>query len=208
MRTACPGMCVRKWIIARLDLHVAACLLVCTGGQRLAGPYVIDLETVEPCPPSVLDRPYPLTISMKRSRQNPRVRYFDANFTMSSAFDETKTIRNEFASWSSRGGWKDNALTMKIPRPCSALKTFLPGISKYFWNNLHGPGGRVSQCPVPPGSYSIRNLSTDLQGSHISSLPAMFYGKWRMDSKICEKDACFMCVRVIAMVNPKTTPPG
>ncbi|XP_034248987.1 uncharacterized protein LOC117649910 [Thrips palmi] len=112
-------------------------------------------------------------------------------------------VRNAFASWSSRGGWRENALSMNIPRPCAALKTYFPGISKYVWNNLEGPGGHVSQIPVPPGSYSIRNLSMNLQDYRSTGLRSMFYGKWRMDSKVYDKDMCFMCVRVTAMVNPK-----
>lgn len=56
------------------------------------------------------------------------------------------------ASWNSRGGWKDNAVVMKIRRLCLSTKTYLPR----FWDQMlrvsYGPRGALlgRDCPFEP----------------------------------------------------------
>lgn len=108
-----------------------------------------------------------------------------------------------FASWSSRGGWKPNAVVLKFRRLCTTGQTYLPTL----WHNVashvvnehnksqancpypavsrhHRPHSRIALCHsnngvAVQGTYFLQNATADL--SIARKVPAFFYGKWRVD---------------------------
>ncbi|XP_034235844.1 uncharacterized protein LOC117642111 [Thrips palmi] len=175
-------------------------LTVSRGHHSKMGPYVVVVEHFEPCPPKFLDRPFPITVSVKRYRHKPQEKYFNCNFTTSLTFDDNVNSAVVFDSWSSRGGWKDNALEMKFNRLCSSMNAYLPDVWQHLRGHVYGPSGLVTACPLPPDTYSINNLTTRYASTLI---PALYYGKWRVNLRAFLKEQCFMCIRAIVRVDPK-----
>ncbi|XP_034255356.1 uncharacterized protein LOC117653659 [Thrips palmi] len=62
---------------------------------------------------------------------------------------ETLQSRFVFASWSSRGGWKENAIVMRFRRVCTTMRTYLPGVWRHVLNHTIGPDGPLQEdCPI------------------------------------------------------------
>ena len=53
-----------------------------------------------------------------------------------------------FASWSSRGGWKENAIVMKMGRLCTTCSTYVPAAWRAVMKALRGSPD--AGCPFPP----------------------------------------------------------
>ncbi|XP_034248687.1 uncharacterized protein LOC117649757 [Thrips palmi] len=189
-------------LIATGLLGAALAILRYTEGQNLAGRYDIKTEHVECCPSAILDRPFPCTVSHVRDRQDLRNVFFAINFTMNHSFDDYKDAQVVYSSWSSRGGWKENAIVMKFRRVCTSLRIYLPGVWRHFLDHTTGPTGPVHECPLPPGSYAYYNFSSG--GITPANIPSLYYGKWRVDTRVYDRrETCIMCIRMTLRISPK-----
>ncbi|XP_034246509.1 uncharacterized protein LOC117648234 isoform X3 [Thrips palmi] len=193
---------IRKRIPTGVSL-LAAVLLGFSDGQKVAGPYEIVVEHMETCPPKLLDRPFPVTVSSSRYGHDPHEKYFNGNFTTSLTFDDNVNSAVVFDAWSSRGGWKENAVVMKFSRLCSSMSAYLPTVWQHLRTHVYGSRGLIRDCPAPPDTYSVYNLTTPRSSALI---PALFYGKWRVNLRAFLKEQCFMCIRIVLRVEPKVPP--
>ncbi|XP_034247824.1 uncharacterized protein LOC117649307 isoform X3 [Thrips palmi] len=175
-----------------------------TEGQALAGRYDIDVEHVECCPSEVLDRPFPCSVS--RARKDLHTVLFSFNATSRDIFDDYKIAQVVYASWSSRGGWKQNAIVMKFPRACTSVRTYLPGLYKHFLEHATRAEGPFQGCPVPPGSYRYENVSS--RGLVVANIPSLYYGRWRVDGRAYDREACIMCIRLTLRISPRKANTG
>ncbi|XP_052128422.1 uncharacterized protein LOC127750534 isoform X2 [Frankliniella occidentalis] len=107
-----------------------------------------------------------------------------------------------FSSWSSRGGWKENAFNFKVKRLCKSAKMYFARQWKNAQLAIH-PNNASADCPFPPGMYKVRNCTVDL--GMTNQFPAFFYGKWRIDGRIIEVEnntGCVSCMRVFVETVP------
>ncbi|KAK3931506.1 Anthranilate phosphoribosyltransferase, partial [Frankliniella fusca] len=114
-----------------------------------------------------------------------------------------------FASWSSRGGWKENALHMKFKRTCTSTARYMPRIWKGVTASLsRADGTKNDHCPLLAGSYSLSNLSSALLNDN--TVPIMFYGRWRVDALLVDSKTRqrLACVRVYDDIVPKIVNPA
>ncbi|XP_034247826.1 uncharacterized protein LOC117649307 isoform X4 [Thrips palmi] len=169
-----------------------------------SGRYDIDVEHVECCPSEVLDRPFPCSVS--RARKDLHTVLFSFNATSRDIFDDYKIAQVVYASWSSRGGWKQNAIVMKFPRACTSVRTYLPGLYKHFLEHATRAEGPFQGCPVPPGSYRYENVSS--RGLVVANIPSLYYGRWRVDGRAYDREACIMCIRLTLRISPRKANTG
>ncbi|XP_034237494.1 uncharacterized protein LOC117642963 [Thrips palmi] len=104
------------------------------------------------------------------------------------------------ASWSARGGWKDNAYLFSVPKLCTAARTMAPSLWRKGMVALFNDPNAA--CPFPPGSYSFRNMSTNFD---IKAVPSFFYGKWRATGKLFRTSTRVLlaCARAFGSTVPK-----
>ncbi|KAE8740415.1 hypothetical protein FOCC_FOCC014076 [Frankliniella occidentalis] len=191
-----------------LSAGVALFLLPVGLTQRIhavAGPFRIVPDHVEHCPSALFAKKGELAtwyFKNFRDRQNIDKFYYYGNFTTLFWFGDMLNVELVFASWSSRGGWKDNALIIKMKQICKTAKTYIPKQWKNAQYAIH-PNNASADCPYPPGVYYLRNATADLGVAR--KFPAFFYGKWRLDAKIMDSDSdCISCMRVLMHVVPQT----
>ena len=65
---------------------------VCSLRSRLQGPFRVMVDHVEPCPPEMLDKPFPIHMSAIRDRHNVDVWYYTANLTTHFTLDDDITV--------------------------------------------------------------------------------------------------------------------
>ncbi len=70
-------------------------------------------------------------------------------------------VRFEFASWSSRGGWKENAFIMKFDTLCSRMKRMLVAPMKEIARKLYNSKNELpATCPWGPvRALIVTNIS-------------------------------------------------
>ncbi|KAE8737357.1 hypothetical protein FOCC_FOCC017181 [Frankliniella occidentalis] len=109
------------------------------------------------------------------------------------------------ASWSSRGGWKDNAHILKFKKICSTGRTYLPVVWGNIMDAVYDENNKTRKfCPFPPGKYVLDNCEADL--SIARKVPGFFYGKWRLDFKILDPNwDCISCMRIYLSTVPLTS---
>ncbi|KAK3915213.1 putative transporter [Frankliniella fusca] len=192
----------------------------------LAGPYSIIVERVDACPEGTTDIPFPIDFHLTRDRLNPSVWFVAANLTSYATLNDDREGQLVFASWGARGGWKENALTMKFKRPCTQMKQLIPQVWNNVWAVTTSSTG-ATDCPLPPcegkqavlitceiktypcfqGVYTINNVSSEsLQPP--KAVPVFFYGKWRVDVRVREtkENKIYACMRGLLQTVPKTAP--
>ncbi|XP_052120229.1 uncharacterized protein LOC113206992 isoform X2 [Frankliniella occidentalis] len=163
-------------------------------GEMLAGPYSIIPERAEACPEGILDLPFPIDFHLTRDRHNQNIWFVYANMSSFATLNDEKEAHLAFASWSSRGGWKENALTMKFKRPCTQCKQYLPGVWSGVMSVLES-STKATDCPFPPGIYTINNVSS-ASIAPPKAVPVFFYGKWRVDIKAVDAKAGRNCKKI------------
>ncbi|XP_052128698.1 uncharacterized protein LOC113215875 [Frankliniella occidentalis] len=195
------------------SLHTSAILLVLialiyTRATPVAGPYYIKPDLCEACPRDEMALDFPIDVKLVRDRTNTNFYFVSVDWASQFTFDDTKDTHLVFASWGSRGGWKENAMMMKFKKLCTTIKTHLPTI----WDAIVGRmtsniSESLQDCPFPPGGYSVRNVSSSVLQP--KGVPVLFYGKWRVDAKVVDpKDERILgCFRVFVSIIPKMGQP-
>ncbi|XP_034242294.1 uncharacterized protein LOC117645866 [Thrips palmi] len=176
-----------------------------SGGDRInsfAGPFRVVPDHLEDCPPEMqpLKEYYKLRYSAARDRKVQEIWYYTGNLTTHFRFDDSLTGHANVASWSSRGGWIDNAHVLTSPRICSTIRERLPEawrtfVVAMFNNPLQG-------CPFPADTYHIVNMSTNMNFNYP---PTFFYGKWRSTVKLMRTSSneVLGCIRAFFSTLPK-----
>ncbi|XP_026292827.2 uncharacterized protein LOC113217220 isoform X2 [Frankliniella occidentalis] len=171
--------------------------------EPIAGPYDVFIDQVGECPQGLVDPFFPVKIRLVRNRHNHNDMFAFANYTIIERLDDSSSMRLEFGSWSSGGGWKENAFIMKFQRLCSTLHNLAPRTVQALERSLSN-SKNVSPvtCPWNPDTYQITNFSTlEIK----SNVPAVFYGKWRINLIIfnSKTQTAIACCRVYARTTPK-----
>ncbi|XP_034252290.1 uncharacterized protein LOC117651863 [Thrips palmi] len=153
---------------------------------------------MEMCPPEKQSKPFFFHFRVAHDRKRPSFVRGAMNMTTSYIFDDNTDIAIEMASWSSRGGWKDNAFKIRLKRACFTAPQYLPTVYNTLKATLFGE----TQCPWPPGAYYHPNVSMEIR----FTLPVFYYGKYRADLGFTDHATNEMeaCVRATIKVVPKT----
>ncbi|KAK3912701.1 Queuine tRNA-ribosyltransferase [Frankliniella fusca] len=173
--------------------------------HAVAGPFRIVPDHVEHCPSKLFEKKGEQAIwyfKNFRDRVNLDKWYYYGNYTTHFWFSDDMNIELAFASWSTRGGWKENAIIIKMKQICKAAKTYLP---KQWKNVMYAilPNNASADCPFPPALYYLRNATADLGVAR--RVPAFYYGKWRLDAKIMDPEwDCVSCMRILMNIVPQT----
>ncbi|KAE8742077.1 hypothetical protein FOCC_FOCC012404 [Frankliniella occidentalis] len=174
----------------------------------VAGPYIIIPDRAEACPRSEMALDFPMDFKIVRDRNNTNYFFVAVDWASQFTFDDTKDALLTFASWGTRGGWKENAMIMKFKKLCTTIKTHLPKI----WHEIlvrmtSNVTETLQDCPFPPGGYSVRNLSSSVLQP--KGIPMLFYGKWKIDVKVVDPadQRVLGCMRLYASVIPKIGQP-
>ncbi|XP_034233523.1 uncharacterized protein LOC117640746 [Thrips palmi] len=191
-----------------------AALVLCLGwllpegdGQRIsaiAGPFRVIPDHFEKCPPHM--RPnktfYKHHYVGWRDRKNPDLWFYSWNGTSYFEVNDDLTVDVNIASWSARGGWKDNAYVFSFQRCCTKARTLAPTLWRRAMVALFDDPSRA--CPFPPGSYSVHNVSSDIDFD-VKAVPAFYYGKWRATGKFSRTSTRELmgCARAFASTVPK-----
>ncbi|KAK3912335.1 Protein ANTAGONIST OF LIKE HETEROCHROMATIN PROTEIN 1 [Frankliniella fusca] len=123
--------------------------------QRLhsvAGPFRIIPDHAEYCPKRLFGKKGDLTewhFSFLRDRHDINTFRALGNFTTLYWFGDHLNIELAFSSWSSRGGWKENALILRMSRLCKSAKTYMARQWKNAQLAIH-PNNASADCPYPP----------------------------------------------------------
>ncbi|XP_034238087.1 uncharacterized protein LOC117643351 [Thrips palmi] len=150
--------------------------------SNTAGPFRIIPRYVTHCPPALQPaKPLDFYVMQTRDRHDPDLWYYSGNFTTLFTWTNDQDVDINFASWSSRGGWKENAYIFRVKHYCSAFKTYAPQAWRKIMVAVNGDAD--ADCPWPPGVYHVRNMSTDFR---IRAMPAFYYGKWRLTLRLME----------------------
>ncbi|XP_034239145.1 uncharacterized protein LOC117644068 [Thrips palmi] len=135
-----------------------------------------------------------------RDRKNPDLWFYSWNGTSFFVANDELSVNINLASWSARGGWKDNAFIATVPRVCSTGRASIPSLwRKMMVAVFNDPD---ADCPFQPGSYSFSNFSTDFD---IEAVPSFFYGKWRATGKLFRTSSreLLACARAYGSTVPK-----
>ncbi|KAE8740252.1 hypothetical protein FOCC_FOCC014236, partial [Frankliniella occidentalis] len=62
---------------------------------------------------------------------------------------DRQDVELSFSSWSSRGGWKENALVLRLKHLCKTGKTYMARQWKNAQLAIH-PNNASADCPFPP----------------------------------------------------------
>ncbi|XP_026286486.2 uncharacterized protein LOC113212110 [Frankliniella occidentalis] len=174
--------------------------------NSIAGPFRVIPKHAEHCPEHLFGQKGEIgtwAFSFVRDRQDVNTHYATGNFTTLYWFGDNLNVELSFSSWSSRGGWKENALVLRLKHLCKTGKTYMARQWKNAQLAIH-PNNASADCPFPPGMYKVRNATVDLGVTR--QFPAFFYGKWRIDVKIIEPQnntGCISCLRAFAEVVPQ-----
>ncbi|XP_034238090.1 uncharacterized protein LOC117643355 [Thrips palmi] len=135
-----------------------------------------------------------------RDRKNPDLWYYSWNGTSYFEINDDLTANINIASWSARGGWKDNAYIFALPKFCTAFRTVTPTLWRKTMVALFDDPNAF--CPFPPGSYSFSNMSTNFD---IKAVPSFFYGKWRATAKLSRTSSkeLLACARAYGSTVPR-----
>ncbi|KAK3925391.1 Unconventional myosin-Ie [Frankliniella fusca] len=167
--------------------------------QNVVGPYRIVPDHIESCPaksssPMVLLSP-PRGI---RDRIDRNLWYYSVNTSLPFTFDNSIDLDINWASWSSRGGWKDNAILMRPGSVCKFVPANVPDAWRRFLIATFNDPTR--DCPFPPGNYEIKNMSSEVT---FKKIPAFFYGTWRVTIRLLQMKDDKFCVRFYGKTIPK-----
>ncbi|KAJ1528987.1 hypothetical protein ONE63_007354 [Megalurothrips usitatus] len=107
----------------------------------------------------------------------------------------------QLASWSSRGGWKENFFRLELDQPLSYMRKMYPTewrnvMTRVFNDPERGP-------PFFPGFYSVQNVSTDYE---MKVPPVYFYGNYRATMRAYSRVTreLVACERATLSVVPKS----
>ncbi|XP_026274859.1 uncharacterized protein LOC113204074 [Frankliniella occidentalis] len=163
--------------------------------NSVAGPYRIIPDHIERCPvrtggfgplyKDIFWRGY-------HDRNNRDLWYYWVNFTTLLTFDDSYNVDLNWASWSSRGGWKENAYVMRLGSFCKVIFTHDPDLWRRLMIATFDDPNR--NCPFPPGYYETKNISSEFS---LKKIPVLFYGTWRITLHLFKESvenvvACFM----------------
>ncbi|KAJ1526599.1 hypothetical protein ONE63_008185 [Megalurothrips usitatus] len=172
---------------------------------RLKGPFRIVPDHIEHCPDSFFKEELAhWTFRGVRDRHNVDVWYYHGNYTLGFYFDDSLNVELNVGSWSSRGGWKENAHVLKFKKICTTGKTYVSRVWQNIMDSVYDENNRTRpDCPFPKGKYRLVDCKADL--STARAVPAFFYGKWRADFKIVDSNwSCISCMRIFANTVPLT----
>ncbi|XP_034230457.1 uncharacterized protein LOC117639164 [Thrips palmi] len=178
-------------------------IIKCTAQMQIAGPFRVVPGYMEDCPPEMRPKTefFKGYYSGFRDRRNTDVWYYSGNITTFITADDNYTATFNLASWSSRGGWKDNAFQKSTSRLCTTIKTFFPNVWRKGMMMVFNDPTR--DCPFPPqDTYSVNNVSTN----YIAKFPpSFFYGRYRGTGQILntETKELIACKRCYFQVVPK-----
>ncbi|XP_034238270.1 uncharacterized protein LOC117643461 [Thrips palmi] len=142
---------------------------------------------------------YIATYSAVRDRSNPDTWFYSFNTTTFLPCTDDYTLSVNLASWSSRGGWKDNAFQKTIAKPCTTVRSFFPREWRKAMVYVFNDPDR--KCPFPPGTYTATNVSTQ---NDFTFPPSFFYGKFRGTGRVFTLAKELVgCVRFYFSIVPK-----
>ncbi|XP_052127470.1 uncharacterized protein LOC113212138 isoform X3 [Frankliniella occidentalis] len=124
----------------------------CQRINPIAGPFRIIPDHIEHCPAEVFKKEL-ATWSFRgtRDRRNLDVWYYSGNYTLGFNFTDLYHVKLDFASWSSRGGWKDYALVLKFKRICATGKLYVPQVWQNIMESVFDEENKTRpDCPFPP----------------------------------------------------------
>ncbi|XP_052127666.1 uncharacterized protein LOC113206415 [Frankliniella occidentalis] len=172
--------------------------------HSVAGPFRIILDHYERCPIST-GPPGPLFKDTfhrgYHDRRNPDLWHYWMNFTTLLTLDDSYDIDLNWASWSSRGGWKENAYVMRPGSFCKSIQQSDPQFWRKLMTAIFNDPNR--NCPIPPGYYEMNNISADFS---FKKIPVFFYGTWRMSLRLVKDTTknSVACLWFFAKTIPKT----
>ncbi|XP_026274858.1 uncharacterized protein LOC113204072 [Frankliniella occidentalis] len=173
--------------------------------NNLAGPFRLVIDHFEACPVSTGDAgPLYKDIYWRayHGRKNTDLPYYWINVTTLFTFDDSYNLDMNWASWSSRGGWKENAYVMRPGPFCKVVSSHDPD----FWRRLmiatfDDPN---RDCPFAPGYYEIKNISSEF--SSFKKVPVFFYGTWRISTRLVKESTqnAVACLLIFVKTVPKS----
>ncbi|KAK3927501.1 30S ribosomal protein S2 [Frankliniella fusca] len=177
---------------------------MCTALEVLSvyvqGPFRIIPGHVDFCPPGMAESPFKdFNWRSYRDRNNVDSWVFWANITTLFTIDDSYDFDLNWASWSSRGGWKENAFIMRPGCFCKIFPLHNPEVWKRLMTVTFNDPNR--KCPFPPGFYEIKNASTELS---LKQIPIFFYGTWRVTLRLIKEQA--QRATLCALLYGKTVP--
>ncbi|XP_026286585.2 uncharacterized protein LOC113212191 [Frankliniella occidentalis] len=184
-----------------LNILIVFTAVIYSSATPVAGPFRVIPDHFEKCPVEL--RPKTETIKLfyhgVRDRKDPDLWFYNFNGTTHFTLDDNIMAIGNIASWSTRGGWKDNAYVMKLPRICSTFKRCAPDLwERFMVVTFNDP---KAFCPFPPGFYSFNNMSTNF---NFKMPPSFYYGKWRATIQLVNSsNAVHFCMRAYGSTAPK-----
>ncbi|XP_052132732.1 uncharacterized protein LOC113205103 [Frankliniella occidentalis] len=169
--------------------------------NNVAGPYRLIPDHAERCPVSeggagplykdIFWRGY-------HDRNNVNLWHYWINFTTLDNFDDSYDIDLNYASWSSRGGWKENAYVIRPGSYCRSIPLHDPELWRRAMIATFNDPNR--KCPFPAGYYEIKNISTEFS---FKNVPVFFYGTWRITVRMLKAQTARACFRFFGKTVPK-----
>ncbi|XP_041986165.1 uncharacterized protein LOC121738275 [Aricia agestis] len=166
------------YIVILVCLHRAEALFE----NRVLGPADLKFQYLEPCDKDVEE---PFRFALDQKKYNRTVYIWEISMDTEYLVDDTLTVEVNLAV-KKQGGYKQGAFYMYKPL-CEALKTMIGDIYKEFLTKAAG----VDDCPVPPGSYTMKDFHFDNSEFTIPQL----YGEYEMTSYIYKDEQRISCLR-------------
>ncbi|XP_026274860.1 uncharacterized protein LOC113204075 [Frankliniella occidentalis] len=133
-------------------------------------------------------------------RNNRDLWYYWGNVTTLRTLDESYDIDLNWASWSSRGGWKENAYVMRPGPVCQIIGHHDPDLWRRLMVATFNDPNR--KCPFPPGYYEVKNVSAEFS---LKQIPVFFYGTWRITVRLVDSaQDVAACVWLFGKTVPKS----
>uniref|UniRef100_A0A0A9WJ82 Phosphate acyltransferase n=1 Tax=Lygus hesperus TaxID=30085 RepID=A0A0A9WJ82_LYGHE len=172
---------------------LASVCLILTHGQM--GPFDCEVRSFQPAPPSKSGK----NLIFFRSRQQKlsRKKYnllIDGQLNIVISDDLTANVN---VAKKTPQGWKENFFQLEAGPACSALKKFVPGITKDL---AIGMKLKKHECPYPRGNYTdvVVNPELDIQG-----IPGFFYSVFRLRIAVSNKTGVLGAFDVMLETSPK-----
>ncbi|KAE8739869.1 hypothetical protein FOCC_FOCC014626 [Frankliniella occidentalis] len=102
--------------------------------------------------------------------------------TAASHYINNLALDLNWASWSSRGGWKENAYVMRPGSFCKVASSHDPEFWRRFMTAIFDDPNR--NCPFTPGYYECTNVSSEFT---FRKIPVFFYGTWRVNIRLVKQ---------------------
>ncbi|XP_026280641.2 uncharacterized protein LOC113208027 [Frankliniella occidentalis] len=157
--------------------------------NNLAGPFRLVLDHIEACPDSTGGAGRGAGALFKEiywhryhGRKNGDLPYYWINATTLLTVDDSLQLDLNWASWSSRGGWKENAYVMRPGSFCKVASSHDPEFWRRFMTAIFDDPNR--NCPFTPGYYECTNVSSEFT---FRKIPVFFYGTWRVNIRLVKQ---------------------